>query len=878
MMKKHAWRRYLTAGIVLTIGFAFSAEAMTEAELQSLYLGVLEHAVECFEPLWTDNSDTIPNSGFFDIRGYQNWKDAEYVASVTIPCNGMLILCYSVLLNETDKETFSSLNVPREVLREHAVKATRWLCLTSGYVEDPYIYPVEGLEDAHLGGPSWTREHGRRIDAMGWFTVGTTNLWPEYDDETRDLIRQVFVGSAAKEVYKRGWRYGGGGEHDTVKQDMASTIGAAFMFPNLPETAPCWEVLAQQGKDIVSTEHDFACSIEAAGKPVSEWAHNWNLYPDYSSDHHGWAQVWYGCDLIFEGRTYAQLMQALTGRAMPETFTYSGNGFDGVLEWVKAISLPEAEPTSVHGMEYDAYYGAGLLAYCYGAVIKKDPVAAALEERAARLLSDQIRAVGMYDYHRNSWAKAAAAYLMHKHAGPRAKPVPFRKAWARLEGVYHHRWQQNLVHRMPRKLVSFSWDSLSNPVHGPQGYIVPAVPEDETLDPFIYLMPMALAGDVDVLGPDGKGVKRRTEATYTWDVHEQGFATCGRVRDDWLDRYCAFFSFQSGPDVFIEAMQVRKDCGFSWAGVPVALYHREGRTPERHYVDAQGPMSFGETNEHVSNWWSVDDRIGLAIANGNGRAKIERRPGFNWARLPEYRDKMDCIFASPIRRIDVKAGDFAADVAVAMYVHAGEDAIAQAAGALEQNMIETPEGWRGYLVTNAGESLPKYLAVANFYGEKTAELALETPLGCPIFAASTSVRGTCGLASVCLAPHEALGSATGLFISTEDGGGALCRQLNPYTYCLRACDGEEVTARVVYAGAASAKLEIEGAAELSEATDASGVPSGARANNITFTGTVTLRWQPAGKALDADLSGPFVDLTELEVRRDGRVRVRVEAS
>ncbi|MFO7976418.1 MAG: Ig-like domain-containing protein, partial [Candidatus Hydrogenedentota bacterium] len=124
----------------------------------------------------------------------------------------------------------------------------------------------------------------------------------------------------------------------------------------------------------------------------------------------------------------------------------------------------------------------------------------------------------------------------------------------------------------------------------------------------------------------------------------------------------------------------------------------------------------------------------------------------------------------------------------------------------------------------------------------------------------------------------ALGSATGLFISTEDGGGVLCRQLNPFTYRLCACDGEEVRARVVYAGATSAKLEIEGAVELSEATDASELPTGARAKNITFTGTVTLRWQPAGKSLDADLSGPFVDLTELEVRRDGRVRVRVEAS
>ncbi|MEA3364959.1 MAG: hypothetical protein U9Q79_04895, partial [Candidatus Hydrogenedentes bacterium] len=457
-------------------------------------------------------------------------------------------------------------------------------------------------------------------------------------------------------------------------------------------------------------------------------------------------------------------------------------------------------------------------------------------------------------------------------------PLAFPEAWARLEGVYHQRWHQNLVHRTFEKFVSFSWDSLSNPVHGPQGHIVPAAPEDETLDPFIYLMPMALTGDVDVLGPDGKGVKRHTEATYTWDVHDHGFATCGRVRDAWLDRYCAFFSFENGPDVFIETLQARKDCGFSWAGVPVALYHREGRTPERHYVDAQGPMPFGETNEHVSNWWSVDDRIGLAIANGNGRAKIERRPGFNWARLPEYRDKMDCIFASPIHRIDVKARDFAADVGVAIYTHSGKDAIAQAAEALQHNMLDMPEGWRGYLVTNAGESMPRYLAAANFFGEEVAEIAMETSLGCPVFAVPTVVRDTRGVASVCLGPHEALGSATEVFVSSGSGATILCRQLNAYTYRMRAAGSEQVTAHVIYTGPASAKLDLDGPAELTEVQDASELPGGARAYTITFAGTVTVRCRPAEEVLRADLSGPFVDLAELEVRKDGRVGVRIDAT
>jgi len=118
-----------------------------------------------------------------------------------------------------------------------------------------------------------------------------------------------------------------------------------------------------------------------------------------------------------------------------------------VLAWHKALCLPEGEPASVHGMEYDAYYGAGLLAYAYGAIVKKDPVSAALEQRAAGLLGRHARAVGVYDYHRNSWAKAAAAYLMHTLAGPRADPLPIQQAWDALRGAAHYRWQKNLIHR-----------------------------------------------------------------------------------------------------------------------------------------------------------------------------------------------------------------------------------------------------------------------------------------------------------------------------------------------------------------------------------------------------------------------------------------------
>ncbi len=132
----------------------------------------------------------------------------------------------------------------------------------------------------------------------------------------------------------------------------------------------------------------------------------------------------------------------------------------GVLGWDKAIVTPEGEPASVHGMEYDSYYGSGLLAFAFGATVEKDPVSAALEEQAALMHRRQARAVAQYDYHRNSWAKAAAAYLWHKFEGPRAEPLPLPAAMAALRGTYHFKWQNNVVQRTDGKFASFAWGAM----------------------------------------------------------------------------------------------------------------------------------------------------------------------------------------------------------------------------------------------------------------------------------------------------------------------------------------------------------------------------------------------------------------------------------
>ncbi|MBN2307858.1 MAG: hypothetical protein JXR94_02740 [Candidatus Hydrogenedentes bacterium] len=871
------WERFglrRVAGAALGVLLAARAAAMSEEELQALYLGVAEGAVEAFEPLWHEYSDAIPNTGFFDIASYGNWKDDEYISAVTIPLNGQLILCYSVLLNETDKAAFSALNVPRERLLEHAVKAIRWCCLTSGYVADPYPYPVKGVTDGHLSGTNWIRKHGRPVDVLGWYSVGVANLWDELDEETKGLVEQLMVGAAAKEAYLYGWQYADGGHHDRVKQDMASTIGAAFLFPEVDAAKPCREVVAQQCVDLVATVHDRACPVVADGKAVRDWFRAWNLYEDYSSDHHGWAQIWYGCDLVFEGRAYLELMSALTGRPRLEVSAYPGNGFDGVLEWAKGICLPEGEPASVHGVEYDSYYGAGLLAYCYGAVVKKDPVAAALEERAARLLESHIQAVGLYDYHRNSRAKAAAAYLMHKHAGPRAESVPFGQAWQALSGTYHHRGHQNFVHRGPGAWVSFAWDSTSCRGRGPQGYVVPV--SLDTQEPLIYFMPRSLAGDVDMFDDGARVQHRQPETVYTWEADDTGFHTTGRARDAWLDRYCAFFCFGDGPAVLLTALAARQESQLSWAGVPICLYAREGITGPRTYRDAGGAFELGGAQEHVSDWWCVDERIGLAIAGGNGRAKVERREGYNWARSGAYRDKMDCLFASPIGRIDLKAGELGADVAAAVYPSATPAQVERAAAALKAGALAVPDGWRGGLVPDARREGRRYLAVANLWGAPgDAVLELACAEGAPVASRASLITGGTGRLTLRLEPLHSYGDTIGLYVKVPDGHAIAAERLARGRYRFSPMGGGPVSVEAIWI------VDNAGAATVSAHSNAGPVPVAVEARgqavfcSFTLMEPTVVEFSEPGAA---DHVPPFVDIRSVDVREDGRVSVCVDAA
>ncbi|RJP31621.1 MAG: hypothetical protein C4527_07430 [Candidatus Omnitrophota bacterium] len=872
---------------LLLVGWIGSTYAwsMSESELCQLYLDVVEESVATFEPLWVDESDRIPNSGFFDFRKYGNWLDEPYATIITISGNGMVQFCYSVLLTETDKQVFGKEQVPRATLLDRVIQSLRWCCLTSSYVEHPYPY-LPGTRADFADGPYWRRQFSWRADEVGWLTLAAANLWNQLDAETQKLVEAVMIGGAPKERLTQTWYVRQGGNHDQIKQDMSSTMGAAFLFPQREDHDLYLDIIRGNAIDLVSTLQDFANDTVADGKPIREWAKGWNLYQDYSSDHHGWCNLWYGSDLIFEGRSYIEILSHLKGIPVPETFTYPGNGFDGVLEWLKVLCLPQGEPISPHGNEYDAYYGASLLGYCYGAVINKDPIAAAFEERAAQLLARHSRAIKMYDYHRNSWAKAAVAYLLHKFNGPRAEPFSFDDACRALDGTNHYRWHQSLNHRAASHQSVFSWGSISaaRPHYsttdtGLCGFVFPSQKKDDPTTPLMYCHPHSLIGSFEFVDENGQvqteetKVMRMPESQYHYQYDDAGVHTAGIVQTPPLNRYYAFFSFADSPCIMFTLLRAENDCRIRWSGLPLYFYVRENFTSSRAYCDAQGTQPLEHAAERQSQWWSVNEQQGMAVWGGNGAIKIERGDGYNWARKSEYKDKCDGVFVSPIDNQAMKAGEIGIDLAAAIYPNTVPEKIAHAVEQLKENTLILPAGWRGVFLPDPNRQDRRILAIANFFGaDRIASLALTSENGAPILSVPMRINGQLGQTSVHLSSLQTLGEVCSVFLSTEENITVTAQKISEHRFKLIPSGPGITSVQVRYCASGAETIRILDKNET--VLHKIDCPPDERFS-LKIEAPVIVEMVDKTRG---DHSGPGVEIDDVRVREDERVTIEVNAN
>lgn len=494
--------RWILVSLVLLMVCPFSAatEDPSGEELQGKYLAILEAGVDFFEPIFTEALTEAPNAGFYDIRRYGNWthpRNEPYHTLCILPANGQVVLTYAVLLRYSGKDAFGAGRYPRTVLFDHLQKAIRWICLTSAYVDHPYPFLPEVRSDLAKG-RQWHRRWGLRQDLIGYLSLGVTLMWDDLDGETRSLFRKVATGTALRGRVVRTSDPDGNGNHDQVKQDLSSTIAAAYLFKDHPDHGKFREAVEGAGLDMVSTLKDFGSSTQLEGGAVRDLARSVNMNSDYSSLHHNTPSVWYGVDLIFEGRSYVEIMAALTGNQVPDTYTYKGNGFDGIYEYARILSTDDGVLNHLRAPEYDSSYGAGLLAFCYGGLHLGDASALALERGAADILARHTRAVGQFDYHRGSWSKAAMAFLWRQVGKGNRSYQAIDSDNPSRHGTYYLEGLKALVCRSPEAWAGFVWGTNREAGGGgPGGYVMPA----RAGGPLIYNTSDSLTGAVLVHRP-----------------------------------------------------------------------------------------------------------------------------------------------------------------------------------------------------------------------------------------------------------------------------------------------------------------------------------------------------------------------------------------
>ena len=485
-------------GLFLFFGLesvALSEVGGLENKLTEIYLDTLENGVDVFEPLYTDQLTDAPDSGFYDFRQYENWthpRNESYHTLCMIPGNGQVVLTYATLLKYTDKKHFGKLRYPRELLLDHARKTIRWICLTSAYVDQPYPFLPEMRSDL-ASGEQWRRKWGLRQDLLGYLSIGAALLWNDLDAEIRHLFQQVAVGGALQGRVTRSADAAGNGNHDQVKQDLSSTMAAAYLFPEHSDHAKFMDAVAGAGIDLVCSLRDFSSNLPVGDKSLKDLALGHNFNPDYSSLHHNHPSLWYGVEKIFEGRLYVEVLSRLTGIPVPATYHFAGNGFDGVYRYASILTTRDGVMMHLRSPEYDCCYGEGLLAFCYGGVLKNDPAGAFLEMKAAEILRRHTQAVGQFDSHRGSWGKAALGLIMH-----RMQPGgPYREAgnslFANLDGTHAFQMLRTLVHRSDKVWTGFVWGADGEAgAGGPGAYVVPTGVDG----PLVYNTSDGLVGSV----------------------------------------------------------------------------------------------------------------------------------------------------------------------------------------------------------------------------------------------------------------------------------------------------------------------------------------------------------------------------------------------
>ena len=423
------------------------------SEPRDNYLKIIELSAERFEPLFVEQPES--QTAYFDFTRYDTWKDEDYAATVTIPGNGMLLLCYATLLEFYSPDQFPIGELSRDELLRRANLIFRWLCLShDSHREVPFLPKINS---SIKNGQYWTKPPLFRADLIGYASIAFLVLGDKLPPETQEKFLEVCGSCTHQSIEIPTFNLTTGGNHDMAKHELSSAFVHLLMVEGAGPSANerLSELLALMTGAATNPDGkkrwDRDQLVESQGGS--------NLYPDHTSDHHGHDSVWYGVDMFFEGLAYIALSESLLGKHSLINDEIRSNA-DAVFRNMQQLVLPNGALGHIHGSEYDAYYGAAALPCAFHNSYLKAQPPSGLEAAASSLLLTHFTHNREYDYHKAIPAKACLALLLRDRF--ENKPINKNVSSTRAASVYIRPFQNALLVKGLNSWSSFSWGSQTH--------------------------------------------------------------------------------------------------------------------------------------------------------------------------------------------------------------------------------------------------------------------------------------------------------------------------------------------------------------------------------------------------------------------------------
>ncbi|MGC9327914.1 MAG: Ig-like domain-containing protein, partial [Candidatus Hinthialibacter sp.] len=402
--------------------------------------------------------------------------------------------------------------------------------------------------------------------------------------------------------------------------------------------------------------------------------------------------------------------------------------------------------------------------------------------------------------------------------------------------------------------------------------------------------PNSLIGDIKITDASGKARQPAApESIYSYRMDDGCFHTTGCIPDPALERFYAFHSFDDGPCMMFTLFKAQEDLQLHWSGLPLYFYVREGLTGSRSLYSAQGTQKLDQESLLESGWWCVDDRIGAIFSSAHPVINIQRSTGYNWARKESYKDKCDGVWMSPLQNVPMKQNEAFALPAV-FYTHTPHQKLA----ALHRegfNHASVPEGW---MCSAAGDPLQegrRYLAVSHFYGNKSQAILrfprrstnqqFFFPEGAPVLSLGTELTGQGGMTAVALDALDSIGETIDMYAEILNGKTIFAVKQAMGVYQFTCSEPGLASLRLRYRGDKNASY-ISNAHIASpgvENSELRPVIDQLLNDKVDF---VDVRFEDEltiDLGLGAgDHTGPAVEIHDLSIREDQRVKIEVMAS